>query len=86
MPTCWRCGGGKTIAVTTTGTHVLTCPTCGGSGQLPEPQPEQPTPAIVTRAAYPHDGMATDHPRGEAGLVSRFLATLRIACGREANG
>jgi len=36
MAKCWRCGGGKTISVTTTGTHVLTCPTCGGSGELPQ--------------------------------------------------
>jgi hypothetical protein len=33
MTTCWRCGGGKTITLTTTGSHVLTCPSCGGSGQ-----------------------------------------------------
>src|SRR5438105_4597015 len=32
---CWRCGGGKTITVTTTGTHVLPCPTCGGLGESP---------------------------------------------------
>lgn len=30
MAQCWRCGGGKTISVTTTGTHVLPCPTCAG--------------------------------------------------------
>jgi hypothetical protein len=35
MAKCWRCGGGKTISVTTTGTHVLPCPTCGGSGESP---------------------------------------------------
>lgn len=35
MPKCWRCGGGKTITLTTTGTHVLPCPTCGGSGESP---------------------------------------------------
>jgi hypothetical protein len=35
MAKCWRCGGGKTISVTTTGTHVLPCPTCSGSGELP---------------------------------------------------
>jgi hypothetical protein len=35
MVKCWRCGGGKTITMTTTGTHVLPCPTCGGSGELP---------------------------------------------------
>jgi hypothetical protein len=33
MAKCWRCGGGKTIAMTTTGNHVLPCPTCGGSGE-----------------------------------------------------
>jgi hypothetical protein len=35
MAKCWRCGGGKTITLTTTGTHVLPCPTCGGSGEWP---------------------------------------------------
>ena len=35
MAKCWRCGGGKTISVTTTGIHVLPCPTCGGSGESP---------------------------------------------------
>ncbi len=33
MARCWRCGGGKTISVTTTGTHVLPCPTCDGTGE-----------------------------------------------------
>jgi hypothetical protein len=36
MAKCWRCGGGKTITRTTTGTHVLPCPTCDGSGELLE--------------------------------------------------
>jgi hypothetical protein len=35
MVKCWRCGGGKTVTMTTTGTHVLPCPTCGGSGESP---------------------------------------------------
>lgn len=35
MAKCWRCGGGKTITMTTTGTHVLSCPACGGSGESP---------------------------------------------------
>jgi len=35
MAKCWRCGGGKTISMTTTGTHVLPCPTCDGSGESP---------------------------------------------------
>ena len=35
MAKCWQCGGGKTITMTTTGTHVLPCPTCGGSGETP---------------------------------------------------
>src|SRR5947208_63707 len=35
MAKCWRCGGGKTITLTTTGTHVLPCPACGGSGEAP---------------------------------------------------
>jgi len=33
MAKCWRCGGGKTITVTTTGTHALPCPTCDGTGE-----------------------------------------------------
>jgi hypothetical protein len=33
MAKCWRCGGGKTITKTTTGTHVVPCPTCAGSGE-----------------------------------------------------
>jgi hypothetical protein len=35
MAKCRRCGGGKTITLTTTGTHVLPCPACGGSGESP---------------------------------------------------
>jgi hypothetical protein len=35
MGKCWRCGGGKTITMTTTGSHVLSCPSCGGSGESP---------------------------------------------------
>ena len=38
MAKCWRCGGGKTITHTTTGTHVLPCPTCAGSGELSQEQ------------------------------------------------
>jgi hypothetical protein len=38
MVKCWRCGGGKTISMTTTGTHVLPCPTCGGSGESSQAQ------------------------------------------------
>ena len=38
MAKCWRCGGGKTITHTTTGTHVLPCPTCAGSGELSQAQ------------------------------------------------
>jgi hypothetical protein len=34
MAKCRRCGGGKTITMTTTGTHVLPCPTCAGSGEF----------------------------------------------------
>jgi hypothetical protein len=41
MAKCWRCGGGKTITMTTTGTHVLPCPTCGGSGELPSAQQDE---------------------------------------------
>ncbi len=81
MPTCWRCGGGKTITVTTTGTHVLPCPTCGGSGQLPEPQREQPVPATVTRAEYPKDGMATDHPGGKRGAGRPVSGSVKDSLG-----
>jgi len=35
MAKCWRCGRGKTITMTTTGTHMLPCPTCGGLGIRP---------------------------------------------------
>ena len=38
MTKCWRCGGGKTISMTTTGIHVLPCPTCGGSGESSQAQ------------------------------------------------
>jgi hypothetical protein len=41
MAKCWRCGGGKTITHTTTGTHVLPCPTCGGSGELSQAQQDE---------------------------------------------
>ena len=41
MAKCWRCGGGKTIPMTTTGTHVLPCPTCGGSGESPQAQEDE---------------------------------------------
>jgi hypothetical protein len=34
MSKCWRCGGGKTITTTTTGSHALPCPACSGSGEL----------------------------------------------------
>jgi len=40
MTKCWRCGGGKTITMTTTGTHALPCPTCGGCGELSVAQEE----------------------------------------------
>ena len=46
MAKCWRCGGGKTITMTTTGTHVLPCPTCGGTGETPlAPEEESKTVA-----------------------------------------
>jgi hypothetical protein len=41
MAKCWRCGGGKTISHTTTGTHVLPCPTCGGAGELSQAQEDE---------------------------------------------
>jgi hypothetical protein len=50
MAKCWRCGGGKTISVTTTGTHVQPCPTCGGSGELPAPKGARDAVAVVPNA------------------------------------
>jgi hypothetical protein len=57
MAKCWRCGGGKTITMTTTGTHVLPCPTCGGSGESASaPEDERtkvtvlPPPEVATLA------------------------------------
>jgi hypothetical protein len=47
MPKCWRCGGGKTITVTTTGSHVLPCPTCGGSGEAPAPEENRNRAAVL---------------------------------------
>ena len=41
MTKCWRCGGGKTISLTTTGTQSLPCPTCGGSGELSQAQEDE---------------------------------------------
>jgi hypothetical protein len=50
MAKCWRCGGGKTITMTTTGTHVLPCPTCGGTGETPLTPEDQSKPV----AGVPH--------------------------------
>lgn len=50
MAKCWRCGGGKTISLTTTGTHALPCPTCGASGELSQAQEdERKEVAVVQR-------------------------------------
>ena len=56
MKKCWRCGGNKTIMITTTGTHVLPCPTCGGSGELREDREEalrQPETEKATKDQRP---------------------------------
>jgi hypothetical protein len=53
MAKCWRCGGGKTITLTTTGTHVLPCPACGGSGESP-PAPAEERDTV---ADLPHSGI-----------------------------
>ena len=55
MAKCWRCGGGKTITMTTTGTHVLPCPTCGGSGETPS----APEDASKTVAGLLHPEVET---------------------------
>ena len=34
-------GGAKTVTHTTTGTHVLPCPTCAGSGELSQAQEDE---------------------------------------------
>ncbi len=54
MSKCWRCGGGKTISVTTTGTHVLPCPACGGSGESP-----------LAREGEGHKIASFEHPEPE---------------------
>jgi len=41
MAKCWRCGGGKTITMTTTGTHQLPCPTCNGTGESSLPAEDE---------------------------------------------
>jgi hypothetical protein len=51
MAKCWRCGGGKTITMTTTATHVLPCPTCGGSGELPSAQQDEGKKVSVLQPA-----------------------------------
>jgi hypothetical protein len=58
MKKCWRCGGGKTITMTTTATHALSCPTCSGSGELREDREEalrQPDSEKVTNDQRPAD-------------------------------
>ena len=71
MAKCWRCGGGKTITMTTTGTNVLPCPTCGGSGELPSaPEDDRKkigvlqnseVQALATRQPYADDALLPDH-------------------------
>jgi Zn finger protein HypA/HybF involved in hydrogenase expression len=60
MTKCWRCGGGKTISMTTTGTHALPCPTCAGTGELSVAQEDDrkiaevvPHPALEPFPAKP---------------------------------
>ena len=55
MAKCWRCGGGKTITMTTTGTRVLPCPTCGGTGETPF----APGDESKTVAGLPHPEVET---------------------------
>jgi hypothetical protein len=61
MAKCWRCGGGKAITMTTTGTHVLACPTCGGSGELPSAQPDEGKEVPVLQHAEV-ESLATPKP------------------------
>jgi hypothetical protein len=63
MTKCWRCGGGKTITMTTTGTHVLPCPTCGGSGELPSTQDERKQGSALQHAEV--ETLATAKPPGD---------------------
>jgi hypothetical protein len=74
MAKCWRCGGGKTISVTTTETHVLPCPTCGGSGELP-PAPENDKHKVAAlqppeARALPKEKPTADGPSRTAAKVS----------------
>lgn len=66
MAKCWRCGGGKTITMTTTGTHVLPCPTCGGSGE-----------SVLAR----EDGKNQKHPQVESLATSKPSATELLRTG-----
>jgi hypothetical protein len=63
MAKCWRCGGGKTITMTTTGAHVLPCPTCGGSGESPS-----------TPRAESKNGAALQHPEVETLALAKLAA------------
>jgi hypothetical protein len=51
MAKCWRCGGGKTITRTTTGTQVLPCPTCGGSGECTSAPADGQHPGVTSLMA-----------------------------------
>jgi hypothetical protein len=53
MAKCWRCGGAKTITMTTTGTHMLPCPTCGGES------PSTPRAERKNGADLPHPEVET---------------------------
>jgi hypothetical protein len=70
MAKCWRCGGGKTITMTTTGTHVLPCPTCGGSGELASAQGDE-NKAVVLQSVATAKAPADDRARAGSKVAER---------------
>ena len=63
MAKCWRCGGGKTITMTTTGTHVLPFVQLVGSGESPS-----------TPRAESKNGTALQHPEVETLVTAKLPA------------
>src|SRR5581483_7484600 len=79
MAKCSRCGGGKTITVTTTGGHTLPCPRCGASGES-NSRREDRNPAFILTSSSPFPLLE----RAETGSRQRVaergadLRTVRI--------
>jgi hypothetical protein len=68
MANCWRCGGGNTLTHTRTGTHVLPCPTCAGSGELSQAQEDERNKVVFCQRpklepVWPTKRLAADLPR-----------------------